>query len=434
MKTGFSPERLNDPRLGEANAILRACVHCGFCSSACPTYAVTGDERDSPRGRIWLIRDLLENENGAEAEAVFHLDRCLECQACMPVCPSGVDYAHLITTAREVIKERGVRGAVDRLRRAALARLLTDARRARNLFALARGVRFLAPLLPPGLARALRLAARAAPLDDIGPVPGVHPARGERKGRVGVLAGCVQAAVAPGINAALIRLLTRAGIEVVVLDGAACCGALDKHLGAVDAARAKARAVIAAMEAESAGAGLDAVVQTASGCGTMMKDYGHLFAADPVWADRGRAAAARVRDGAEYLAGVELAFHTGGRGLRVAWQAPCSLANGQRVVAAPVTLLEAAGFRVSEPRDGGRCCGSAGVYNVLETAMADELGRRKAEALGALAQEIVVSANIGCMTQLAGHMEQPVVHLVELLDWATGGPLPVALRARSFGL
>jgi glycolate oxidase iron-sulfur subunit len=433
MKTGFSSAQLNDPRMKEADGILRACVHCGFCGSACPTYAVTGDERDSPRGRIWLIRDLLESEGPPEEEAVVHLDRCLECLACMPACPSGVDYGHLIATAREEIESRGRRSWRDRFRRWALLRTLTDTAHARRLFALARSLRFLASLTPSRVAAALRLASALPKASAAGPRAGVYPAGGARKGRVGVLRGCVQAAVAPGINAALIRILNRARIEVVVFTDADCCGALDKHLGRGDVARARARAVIAAVLRERSGAGLDAVVQTSSGCGTMIKDYGHLLGSDAAWASRAAEVSALARDASQVLAALDLAFRPLPRPLVAAWQPPCSLSNGQRVTAEPPALLRAAGFTVIEPDDGGYCCGSAGVYNVLEADMAATLGDRKAAALGALDADVVVSGNVGCMAQLAGRVAPPVVHLVEILDWASGGPSPPGLQGQAGG-
>jgi glycolate oxidase iron-sulfur subunit len=427
MKTGFSSAQLNDPRIKEADGILRACVHCGFCSSACPTYAVTGDERDSPRGRIWLIRDLLENDGPPNDEAVFHLDRCLECLACMPACPSGVDYGHLIATAREEIETRGGRSWRDRFRRTALLRVLTDVSRARLLFALARVTRFFAALMPARLAAAHRLATVLPPVTEAGPRPGIYPANGPRKGRAGLLKGCIQGAVAPGINEALIRFLNRAGIEVVVFSSADCCGALDKHLGRGEAARARARAVIASALEERDGKGLDAVIQTSSGCGTMIKDYGHLLAADAAWSVKAAAVSALTRDVSQFLAGLDLPWRPPVPRLVAAWQAPCSLTNGQRVTVEPPALLRAAGFTVVEPTDGGYCCGSAGVYNVLEPDMAATLGDRKAAALCALNADVVVSGNIGCMAQLAGRVGRPVVHLVEMLDWAAGGPPPRGL-------
>ena len=429
MKTGFTSERLSQPRVAAANEILRACVHCGFCAPACPTYFLTGDERDSPRGRIWLIRDLMESDDAPSAEAVFHLDRCLECAACMPACPSGVNYAGLMGVAREEIHERAKRPGWVRLLRAMLARVLTDAGRARRMIGLARLVAWAAPLLPARLAAPLRLAASAPrPRDAVGPAPGTYPAQGTTKGRVALLAGCVQAAMAPDINAALIRLLNRHGIEAVVVNDAQCCGALDRHLGRGDAARDHARRVIAALDAAAGADGFDAVLQTSSGCGTMMKDYGVLLPGNAAAAQ----VAAQVRDSAEYLAGLELDYGEGMPPLVAGWIAPCSSANVQGVRDQPKALMAAAGIAVGEPDDGGRCCGSAGIYNMTEPALAATLGAAKASALAALSPDVVVAGNIGCMVQMAGRSTAPVVHLVELLDWATGGPVPAALAGRAF--
>lgn len=429
MKTGFTRERLSQPRVAAANDILRACVHCGFCAPACPTYHLTGDERDSPRGRIWLIRDLLESDGAPSDEAVFHLDRCLECVACMPACPSGVNYGALIGVAREEIHERARRPFWSRLWRAVLASVLTHAGRARRMMGLARLTGWLAPVLPAMLAAPLRLAARAPrPQGAIGPAPGTYPAQGTQRGRVALLAGCVQAAMAPGINAALIRLLNRHGIEAVVVNDAPCCGALDRHLGRGDAARDHARAVVAAIGAAAGAEGFDAVLQTSSGCGTMMKDYGNLLAGDAAAAGL----AAKVRDSAEYLAGLDLKFGAALPALVAGWIAPCSAVNAQSVVEAPKALLTAAGITVAEPADGGRCCGSAGVYNLLEPALSGALGDEKARALAALGPNVVVAGNIGCMLQMAGRSPAPVLHMVEMLDWATGGPLPGVLAGSGF--
>jgi glycolate oxidase iron-sulfur subunit len=438
MKTGFTSDRLTEPRVAAANDILRTCVHCGFCAPACPTYQVTGDERDSPRGRIWLIRDVMEGAGAPPDEAVFHLDRCLECMACMPACPSGVDYGHLIALAREEIDARGPRFWGRRLWRAGLAGALARPALVRGLFALARGLRWLMPVLPARLRGALGLAGAwvvrdARPHTYPAQGPAQSPAHSPARARVGVLAGCVQAGIAPGINAALIRLLGRAGVEGVVLAGATCCGALDKHLGRGEAARTRARAVIGAIEQADAAGPLDAVIQTASGCGTMMKDYGHLLESDPEWAARAKAVAAGVRDSSEYLTGLELSFGAQLPPLTVVWQAPCSATNAQGLGPEAPALLTRAGFTVTEPADSGRCCGSAGVYNILESEMAETLGRLKAEAIDRAGPDVVASGNIGCMVQLAGRLSVPTLHLVELLDWAAGGPVPESLKRYETG-
>ncbi|MFM2130361.1 MAG: hypothetical protein RL477_1907, partial [Pseudomonadota bacterium] len=322
------------------------------------------------------------------------------------------------------------RPLVDRLMRALLAAVLTVPSRLRAAAALGRAFAFAAPLLPRRFAAALRLAARL-PRGRAGAY--APPVAGAKRGRVALLSGCVQDAAAPAINAALRRLLARGGMESVVLD-APCCGALDAHLGRKDAARDKARAVVAALARAEAGSRFDAVVQASSGCGSMLGDYAHLLAGDDEWAARARDFAALVRDPAEVLAGLDLPFDRGRALPKVVWQAPCSLANGQGVVAEPLDLLRRAGFDIAFPADGGRCCGAGGVYNALEPEMAEALARAKAGALGASGATVVVSANIGCMVQLGGQGALPVVHIAELLDWAAGGPEPAVLKDFAAGL
>ncbi len=434
MRTGFSDRQLIDPRVRAADAILRKCVHCGFCAPACPTYRLTGDELDGPRGRIWLIRDLLESGapgGGPRADpgVTAHLDRCLGCLACMPACPSGVDYHGLIGIAREVVEARAHRGPFDRLFRALLGRVLPSPRASAWMLGAARLAGPLAGLLRGRAAAGLALAARAPVPRRRGPAPGTYPPEGARRGRVALITGCAQAVLAPGINEALLRILARAGYETVVLRGAACCGALNEHLGQARAARRHARAVIGRIIEEADGAGLDAVIQTASGCGTLMKSYGGLFAGDTDWEAPARRAAALVRDAGEFLDAADLSFPGPGRGLRVAWQAPCSLANGQGRADATARLLARAGFDVGEPAGGPVCCGSAGTYNLTEPAIAGRLARDKAVALNALAADAVASSNLGCMVQLGARLDCPIVHAVELVDWAQGGPAPAALSS-----
>ncbi len=437
MRTSFSAAQRADPRIEVADAVLRKCVHCGFCAPACPTYRLTGDELDGPRGRIWLIRDLLEGgtpDQGAsppaDGDLVRHLDRCLGCLNCMPACPSGVDYHRLIGIARDVVEERTPRRPWDRLYRALLGRMLPVPGRFAALVRLARPFAALGPVIGGRIGAGLELArgARVAAGDEA--APGVYRPDGPVAGRVALITGCAQAVLAPEINGALVRVLNRAGIEAVVLAGAACCGALNEHLGQGEAARAHARTVIAAILAEADGGGLDAVVQTASGCGTLMKDYGAMFAADPKWSDRAARAAGLVRDAGEYLSALDLRFPDTSlaRGRRIAWQAPCSLANWQRAAGFPAALLAHAGFEVVEPPEGPACCGSAGSYNLTEPGFAAALGERKAASLDALGAEAVASSNLGCMTQLAPRLSVPAVHVVQLIDWAQGGPVPARLK------
>jgi glycolate oxidase iron-sulfur subunit len=418
MRTSFTPERLeSDSDLREADHILRACVHCGFCTATCPTYLELGDELDGPRGRIYLIKDMLEAEAAPTAKVVTHIDRCLSCLGCMTTCPSGVHYQHLVDHARSYIEERFRRPLPDRLLRAALAWTLPHVGRFRAALALGRIARPLAPLLPRRLRHALSLLPRES---CAAMRPGVYPAQGAVRVRVALLAGCVQQAIAPEINAATIRLLTRLGCEVTVAAEAGCCGALEHHLGRRAAALAAARVNIAAWQ------GFDAIVANASGCGTQIKDYGFMLRDDPAWAARAAEVSAKSRDVTELVAELGLKG-VATKGLAVAYHSACSLAHGQKVTEEPRALLKEAGFTVREIAEGHLCCGSAGSYNILQPGMAERLRARKAKHITATGAEVVAAGNIGCLVQIAGAVPMPVVHTVELLDWATGGPKPKAL-------
>jgi len=425
MQTSFSEAQLADPRIARSNQILRACVHCGFCTATCPSYAVLGDELDSPRGRIYLIKEMLENDRPADEKTVKHIDRCLSCLACMTTCPSGVHYMHLVDHARLHIEKTYRRPFADRALRWLLARLLPYPGRFRLALAGAKLARPLRPLVPGKLGAMLDLAPQriAAPArhDD----PQVHPATGPRRARVALLTGCAQRALDAEINAATIRLLTRHGCDVVIARGIGCCGALIHHMGKEAAALALASANVRAFAAQLDGEGLDAIVVNTSGCGTTMKDYGHMFQGHALAGDAARVAA-KTRDLTEIMAELGLG-PADVPALRVGYHAACSLQHGQKVTKAPKALLAAAGFQVVEPRDSYLCCGSAGTYNLLQPQISAELKRRKVATLEAIAPEVIASGNIGCIMQIGSGIGVPVVHTAELLDWATGGPAPEAL-------
>ena len=423
MKTDFTLAQLADPDIARANEILRACVHCGFCTATCPTYVMLGDERDSPRGRIYLIKDMLERDLPAPDSVTTHVDRCLSCLSCMTTCPSGVHYMHLVDYARVRIEETGRRPRAERMLRALLAAVLPRPRLFRLALWGARLVRPFAGALPGRLRTLVGMAPRRLPERAADLRPGLFPARGRRCARVALLAGCAQRVLAPEINRATVRLLTRHGCEVVVSAGAGCCGALTHHMGRRDDALRAARRNVAAWGREIDNGGLDAIVVNASGCGTLVKDYGHMLRGDPQWADAAAAVAGRARDIAEWMDGLGLDPPGSVPRLRVAYQAACSLRHGQKVTAAPRALLERAGFDVAEPAEAHLCCGSAGTYNLLQPRLAASLRRRKIDALRACAPDVVASGNIGCMTQLSG-VGVPVLHTAQLLDWATGGPDP----------
>ncbi len=429
MQTTFTPEQLKDPGIARANEILRSCVHCGFCTATCPTYQVLGDELDSPRGRIYLIKDMLEAGRPADEKTVKHIDRCLSCLACMTTCPSGVHYMHLIDHARAHVEKTYRRPFMDRALRAVLARVIPYPGRFRLALLGARVARPFARLMPDARLRAmLSMAPRRIPPVSRNDDPQVFPAVGARRMRVALMTGCAQKALNTDINDATIRLLRRLGAEVVVAQGAGCCGALTHHMGKDDLANASAAANIRAWMAEKAAGGLDAIVINTSGCGTTVKDYGHMFRNDPLAAEAAEIAGL-TKDISEVL--VKLGLPEGvPKGLRVAYHAACSLQHGQQIKSAPKDLLKRAGFEVVEPADSHLCCGSAGTYNLLQPELSQELQRRKVATLEARAPQVIAAGNIGCMMQIGAGTEVPVVHTVELLDWATGGPMPRALADR----
>ena len=431
MQTNFTAEQLADPHVAESEKILRRCVHCGFCTATCPTYVTLGNELDSPRGRIYLIKDMLENGRPADAEVVTHIDRCLSCLACVTTCPSGVDYMHLVDHARVHIEKTYRRPLMDRLIRNMLAAVLPYPRRFRAALALARIGRPLAPLaraLKPlrPLAAMLELAPRGRLASTSSAGPASHEPQIERRGRVAILTGCAQPVLDGGINEATIRLLTRFGVEVVVPEGEGCCGALVHHMGKEEPALAFARRNVDVWTREIDGGGLDAIVITASGCGTTIKDYGHMLRLDPAYAEKAARVSALAKDVTEYLATLELPVQEP-RGLTVAYHSACSMQHGQKITMLPKALLTKAGFKVREPAEGHLCCGSAGTYNILQPEISEQLNARKVRNIEATRPDVVATGNIGCMTQIRTGTALPVLHTVELLDWAYGGPKPARL-------
>ena len=429
MQTHFSLTQLADPNIAEADKILRNCVHCGFCTATCPTYLIRGDELDSPRGRIYLIKDMLERDVPAPDATVTHIDRCLSCLSCMTTCPSGVHYMHLVDYARQRIEDTYQRPFLDRLLRKSLATLLPRP----GLFRLALTLGSLAKALGIGSLFSGRLRA----MIDLMPsrVPpaaetdrsGVFVATGEKRGRVALLAGCAQQVLRPQINAATIRLLNRLGVEVVVVPEVGCCGSLTHHMGLEEAAHDAAKGNIAAWHQEINEHGLDAILVTASGCGTTVKDYGFMFRGDLVWRERAELISSLACDISEYLDRLALPENAA-RGLRVAYHAACSLQHGQKLRDLPARLLARAGYEVVDVPEGHICCGSAGTYNMLQPELSAALRERKAANIAKLTPQIIATGNIGCLQQLAPAVAVPVVHTVELLDWALGGPQPAELN------
>ncbi len=425
MKTDFTLAQLADPKFSASNDILRKCVHCGFCTATCPTYTELGDERDSPRGRIYMIQQMLQSGEPAPADTVTHIDRCLSCLSCMTTCPSGVDYMHLVDHARQYVEETYDRPLVDKMLRQMLSVLLPRP----NLFRLA--------LFGAGLSRPLKgfFSGRLRAMLEMAPkeieqrsildeVP-LHNAEGSvRNGRVILMTGCAQKVLSPQINDATIRLLTRHGIEVVIPKESGCCGALPLHMGQEDPALELAKKNVIAWSAEAEKGELDAIVINTSGCGTTVKDYGHLFENDPVLKEKAALVASLAKDITEYLTNVELQADGFAPDLKVAYHSACSLQHGQKVTNLPKQLLEKAGFDVHPLPEAHICCGSAGTYNLMQPEISARLKERKIKNIKKVDPDLVAAGNIGCITQIASGMDLPVVHTVELLDWATGGPKP----------
>ena len=426
MQTTFTPEQLKDPAIERSNQILRSCVHCGFCTATCPTYQVLGDELDSPRGRIYLIKDMLENERVPDEKTVKHIDRCLSCLACMTTCPSGVHYMHLVDHAREYIENNYKRPLSDRALRWILAKILPYPGRFRLALLGAKIGRPFAFLMPDARLKAmLEMAPKTIPPVSRNDDPQTFQAEGAKKLRVVLMTGCAQKALNTDINDATIRLLRRLGAEVVIPEGQGCCGALTHHMGKSDESHATAARNIEAWHAEMESGGLDAIVINTSGCGTTVKDYAHMFRNSHL-AEKAKAVSAIAKDVSEVLMGLDIEAKAA-EPLTVAYHAACSLQHGQQIKTYPKDLLKAAGFTVVEPADPHLCCGSAGTYNLMQPEISGQLKDRKVKTLEAKNPDVIAAGNIGCMMQIGSATQTPIVHTVELLDWATGGPKPKAM-------
>jgi glycolate oxidase iron-sulfur subunit len=432
MQTSFSKAQLDNIEIARADRILRRCVHCGLCTATCPTYVVLGDERDSPRGRIYAIKDMLEKGLEAKPEVSTHIDRCLSCFSCMTTCPSGVDYMHLVEIARGHIEKTGSRSLKERFVRRALTSIVPYPKRfawAMRAAPLGRRMsQIFRTLNMPELAAMADLAPREQPGRARFRGPGKASPTGVRTGRVILLAGCAQQVLRPQINDATIRLFARGGIDVIVSAGTGCCGALSQHIGREEEAVKFARANVEAWSKEIAKGGVDAIIVNASGCGTTVKDYGHLLRHETEFTKRAKDIALMTKDVSEFLADYDIGAPKRWTSLKVAYHAACSLQHGQRVTSQPKALLKKAGFTVVDIPEGHLCCGSAGVYNILQPEIAGQLRDRKAGHIKALRPDVVATGNIGCIQQLGAALEIPVVHTIELLDWAHGGPVPPGLE------
>lgn len=432
MRTTFSPEQLKDPVVAESEKILRKCVHCGFCTATCPTYVTLGNELDSPRGRIYLIKEMLENNRPADEKTVKHLDRCLSCLACTTTCPSGVDYMHLIDNARAYIEKTYDRPLADRFIRSVLVNVLPYPKRFRLALRFAQLGRPFAnifkaitPLKPMGAM--LELAPKSIPSDASSAKPGVRPANGTKRARIAILSGCAQPVLNPAINQATMDLLNRFDVEVVIPEGEGCCGALTHHMGREHTALQSAKNNVDVWTKEAEKGGLDAIIITASGCGTTIKDYGHMLRDDPEYADKAKRVSELAKDITEFLVTLDLPKQTRDEEMIVTYHSACSMQHGQKITNHPKDLLKSAGFTVREPVEGHLCCGSAGTYNILQSEISDKLKTRKVTNLERTKPDVIAAGNIGCITQIGSGTDIPIIHTIELLNWAYGGDKPKGL-------
>lgn len=427
MQTNFSPEALKNPDISASNDIIRKCVHCGFCTATCPTFTVLGDELDSPRGRIYLIKEMLEKGRPADRETVKHIDRCLSCLSCMTTCPSGVNYMHLVDHARGHIEETYRRPLTDRMLRALLALVLVRP----SLFRLSLfGARLAKPfkgLLSPRLRAMVELAPNALSRSSSRALSGIYPAVGARRMRVALLRGCVQDVLDPRINRATIDLLNRQGVEVVVSHDVGCCGAMSHHMGKTAESHRLAKADIDAWTREIDGEGLDYVVINASGCGTAVKDYGYMFRNDPEMAAKAATVSARACDVVELFEKLDVKNFVAVPRLKIAYHSACSMQHGQKITTLPSELLARAGFEVVGIPEGHLCCGSAGTYNLLQPEISTRLLHRKISNIESTSATAIATGNIGCIMQIANGTSIPILHTVQLLNWATGGGCPEPL-------
>ena len=426
METFFEKEQLTDLDFKRSNEILRACVHCGFCTATCPTYQVLGDELDSPRGRIYLIKEMLESGRVPDKKTVTHIDRCLSCLACMTTCPSGVHYMHLVDHARAYIEENYKRPLDEKLLRWLLNKILPYPMRFRIALILAKLAKPFSWLIPDARLKAMiNMVPKKIPGISLNDDPqSFYPDKSKRM-RVALMTGCAQRALDTDINDATIRVLKRFGCEVVIAAGQGCCGSLSHHMGKKNDAKSTALRNIDAWYSELNDNGLDAIVINTSGCGTTVKDYQHMFAGTE-HEKKASTIASLTKDVSEILLELNLPQQAENQ-INIAYHAACSLQHGQKIISHPKDVLKQCGYQISEPKNSHLCCGSAGTYNLLQPKISEELKNRKVQSLEAKRPDIIAAGNIGCMMQIASSTNIPVVHTVELVDWATGGPKPKKL-------
>ena len=432
METNFSQEQLKDKDNKSSEKILRKCVHCGFCNATCPTYQLLGDELDGPRGRIYLIKDMLENNKPANEKIVKHIDRCLSCYSCMTTCPSGVNYMHLIDHGRSHIEKTYKRPFSDRLIRNFLSRTLSKSINFRVISILAQFVKPFRFFFPTKVREMLRLVPGKFPKKTLSNMQVYMAQKKKPVARVALLTGCVQKVISPQINEATIRLLNRHDIEVFVPKDVDCCGSLNHHLGKSNLANQTFKKNILIWYDEYLKNGLDAIISNTSGCGTTLKDYGFIFRSDKDLKKKAKKISELTKDISEYLdENVKLNFiknKENNKRYKIAYHSACSMQHGQKIHDVPINLIRKTGNKVFDIPDGHLCCGSAGTYNLLQSDIAKKLLKNKILNIKKINPQFISTGNIGCITQIASGTKIPILHTVEIIDWYTGGPKPKVLR------
>ncbi len=430
MQTNFTKKQLQESSIIDANGIIRKCTHCGFCNATCPTYQVAGDELDGPRGRIYLIRDMLENNKPASEKITRHIDRCLSCYACMTTCPSGVNYMHLVDHARNHIEKTYVRPFFDRFIRILLSIILPSPKLFRIVGYLARITNPFKFLFPKKIKNMLKYMPTSFPKSNYENKE-VYSPKGKTFAKVALLTGCVQRVISPQINDSTIDILNRHGVEVIVPKEITCCGSLNHHLGKEDLAHKSFVNNINFWFKCYEEKNLDAILVTTSGCGTTLKDYGHIFRDDPDKDLRKKAKiiSSLAKDVTEYLGkNIKLNFVEKDKKFKIAYHSACSMQHGQKLHNQPMNLLKKTGNEIVEIPDGHLCCGSAGTYNLLQGEMASELLVRKVSNIDKVKPDFISTGNIGCITQISSGTKIPILHTIEILNWYTGGEKPNAIN------
>tara|TARA_Y100000590_G_scaffold469127_1_gene655009 strand:+ start:1345 stop:2640 length:1296 start_codon:yes stop_codon:yes gene_type:complete len=431
MQTNFSESQLKNKDNHSAEKIFKKCVHCGMCNATCPTFKILGDELDGPRGRIYLIQDMLENEKKPTANVVKHIDRCLSCYSCMTTCPAGVNYMHLIDHGRKYIEQNYERPFFDKFLRSFLSKVLSNTEYFKIVSIFSKITKPFSFILPNKIKDMINLMPDSFPKKTL-KYKEIYKAKTKKKiARVALLTGCVQKEISPQINEATIRILNRHGVEVITPKKIKCCGSLSHHLGKNDDAYKNFKNNIITWYDEYLDGNLDAILSNTSGCGTTLKDYGFIFRNDKELKKKAKKISELSKDVSEYLSeNLNLKIKKKKKKYRIAYHSPCSMQHGQKVHSQPIELLSKTKNDILEIPDGHICCGSAGTYNILQNKIAKQLLRDKVRNIESLKPNIISTGNIGCITQISIGTNIPILHTIELLDWYTGGPKPNIIKQK----